>query len=104
MKTLSFYGSSDDLFEMDSSNPRESDEFSPGYVTVSVVDDVGPIGLRVHCEYVDGGVWMLGVSQLEEDAALPDWNVRFSTHSRGYSALLTMDVPDDAHVRQGRRK
>ncbi|MGS3701089.1 hypothetical protein [Citrobacter freundii] len=37
----------------------------------------------------------MGISQIAEDVPLPAWPVQYQVHERGYSPLLTIQVPDD---------
>lgn len=97
MRTLKFYGASDDLFEIEGTTGSEPDERNPG--TVEIKDADGN-GLRVHCDYAvaANGCWMVGVAPLDEDIPIPDWPVSFKLGGRGYTAELTMVVPDTAVV------
>lgn len=102
MKTLKFYGHSDDCFEIDGTGKGEPDEigcFDKG-VAVKVANDHA--GLLVVGHYApkatEVGTWMIGISLLDEGIKLPDWPIRFGTYSNEYSPLLEIDVPDDVRV------
>jgi len=97
MRLLKFYGASDDLFEIDGTAEDEPDERDPGTVEIK---DIDGSGLRVHCDYGIAGnaCWMVGVAPMDEDAPIPDWPMSFRLGGRGYSAELTMKVPDTAKV------
>ncbi|WP_228709596.1 hypothetical protein [Raoultella planticola] len=45
--------------------------------------------------YTDEGCWAIGVGQVNEETQLPAWPASFSQHDRGYSVVLTLQVPDD---------
>lgn len=98
MRTVKFYGESDDLFEIDGAKRGEPDEISPG--AVKVANDHG--GLIVVADYArgttPGASWVLGISLIDEDVPLPGWPMRWSTHKNGYSPLLEIDVPDDVRI------
>lgn len=94
MKTLIFYGYSDDTFG----------EYG---VTYSDVDNCGS-GNPIQCEiFADGnsllvigqynrnnnGCWDIGICQSEGDKSIPNWNIRISSDE--YSAVLEIDVPDN---------
>ena len=100
MRVLKFYGASDDLFEIEGTRGEEPDERDEG--TVEVKDSEGN-GLHVHCVYGVTGTacWMVGVAPIDEDIPIPDWPMKFTLGGRGYSAMLTLEAPDDAVVRNG---
>ena len=101
MRILKFYGVSDDLFEIEGTPGRgkseEPDEREPG--TVEIKDSKGS-GLRVYCQYAvtGNGCWMVGIAPMDEDVPIPDWSMKFTLGGRGYSAMLTLEAPDDAVV------
>lgn len=103
MKTLSVYGSSDDLIEMegiegaDEFNPkgfRDSDDIMASFDVVSGVD-----GLRIYAIY--DGCWSFAVGQTNDSYPLPDWPIRI-TNEHDYSVRLEIDCPDDARVTQNK--
>lgn len=98
MRTLKFYGCSDDLFEIEGTKRGEPDEIGEGAVEVVY----GDAGVRVWAIYAHGetATWMIGIEPLDEDIPIPDWPIRMSLGGRGYSAEIAMDVPDGATVRQ----
>lgn len=97
MRTLKFYGASDDLFEIEGTVGNEPDERGPG--TVEVVDEETGEGLLVTASYVLRGCWTIGITPLDEDVNIPDWNYKISLGGRGYTTELTMDVPDSVVVK-----
>lgn len=99
MRTLKFYGASDDLFEIEGGRRGEPDEIDPSQC-VKVTNDHG--GLVVSAHYAPGvaACWAIGVSQVDEDEPLPDWPMRFRTGepASGYSVVLEIDVPDSVEM------
>lgn len=98
MKTLTFYGASDDLFEVDSTVRADREEYScyDTSCTVKVVD--GDFGLFVTGLYAPSGegTWMIGISQLNEDIPLPPWPMRWTAD--GYSVRLVLEVSDSTTI------
>lgn len=98
-RVLKFYGASDDLFEIEGTTKGEPEEIGcydrPG--AVKVYDRQGN-GLIVTGLYIDPGVWSIGIAPMEENQPLPGWPHSYGPSARGYSALLTIDAPDDAIV------
>ena len=98
-RQIEFYGSSDDLFEIDGSRGSEPDEIGcfdrPAAVRVSTERE----GLVVVANYapISGlGCWTIGISPIDEDIPLPSWPMTWRTE--GYSTLLTLEAPDDALI------
>ena len=102
MRTLRFYGVSDDLVEIEGGIQDEPDEIGSydAEAVLRVADKAGN-GLHVHVNYAHGGpagCWMVGISQLDEDVPLPAWPMRWGIGGRGYSVQLELDVPDRVRV------
>ncbi|QMM52455.1 hypothetical protein HVX06_08065 [Enterobacter sp. RHB15-C17] len=91
-KELTFYGASDDLLECEGAIREEIGCYNePGiYHLKSAEGELQVVGY-----YLDSGLWSLGISQVTEDMPLPAWPVTYAVHERGYSAQLTITVPDD---------
>lgn len=99
MKTLSFYGSSDDNFCYDVNgmgcdekgcyNRHEVWTISSKEGSVQVVGWYAP-------KDTNGGCWMIGLMQWDDGDKLPNWNYRYRFDE--YTVILDMDVPDDAVV------
>lgn len=94
-KTLKFYGASDDLFEVEGAIREE----------IGCFNELGIYHLKsaegevlVVATYTDEGCWAIGLGQVEEGAPVPAWPVSYSMHERGYSAQLTIEVPDDTQL------
>lgn len=101
MRILTFSGSSDDIFCFE--EKRGGDETYAGSDDIAaykVANDHG--GLIVVGAYspklAGNGCWAVGVTLLDEDIKLPDWPMRFGSAQNGYSALLTIETPDDVRV------
>lgn len=108
MKTLSMYGASDDLIEIE--GIEGADEYYPNvtgkdpYMAAFTVKSASqPLGLIIHVIY--GGGWCFAVQPTEDSdgdwCEFPDWPIRRRWGGgNGYSELLEIDVPDDAVVKQ----
>jgi len=96
-KELRVYGASDDLIEFAGAHREEYNAESGVFDVLGEKSD----GVRVHVECTGAGTWSVGVSQIDEDFPLPDWNIRVrqgTTAEAYYSAVLVMDVPDNVRV------
>lgn len=93
MKTLKFYGQSDDTFG----------EYGVTHYDVDNCASLKPIQCKIEADgqslLVIGqysrngnGCWDIGISQTNESTPIPNWTVRIS--SSGYTAVLEIDVPD----------
>ena len=97
MKTVTVYGSSDDLIEWDGC--EGCDEFyrkGSGLVSGSYLLTTDEAGLRVRAIY--DGCWSFAVGQIEEDYPFPEHWLVSTEHGyhNNYSTNLTFEVPDDA--------
>ena len=103
MKTLTFYGHSDDVAV------AGDDEYYgiPAAFKVSGgIDHSGPPreeGLIVGLSYAQlgnirslPGTWLVGIMQLDEDVPLPPWPMRWK--GKGYTVRLEIDVPDEVEI------
>jgi len=95
MKELRFYGASDDLFECEGAIREE----------IGCFDSVGLYHLKssegellVVAQYLESGLWSIGISPVDEGVAVPPWPCAYSIYEHGYSTLLTMQVPDDTEL------
>ena len=103
MRTVTIYGASDDLIEIEGSTLPEPDEFSPAPKDPGVVkiEDTEGGRLLVFVQYAANGLspcWMIGLSQVDEDDPLPAWPMRWSIAERGYSLSLEIDLPDGSII------
>jgi hypothetical protein len=101
MKTLRFEGHSDDTFGEYGVYDEDHDNCADGEpITFRV--SAGIEGLYVIGQYAGkawpGGVWMIGVAQLDEDVPLPTWSMRFETSGSQYSPVLVIEAPDSVVV------
>lgn len=98
-QVISFWGSSDDLIELEINGKFEEEYcvFKPdsGLITTFKVYNLDE-GLKVYAIY--DGCWSFGVGLLSEDDKLPDWPIVFGTHKNGYSMSLNIKVPKDVVV------
>ena len=105
-RTLTFYGASDDLCEIEGSDQAsgEPDEFSPDRSDIGQVRVAGvgkcptcdqptqsKVGILVTWHYTLAGTWSIGVAPADEDGGIPAWPMRWS--HKGYTTVLEMDVP-----------
>jgi len=99
MRTLKFYGASDDLFYIEGTTKDEPDEIGcfEKVVTVWVGnEDEGLFVTGMYAPNNSSACWMVGISQFDEDMPLPDWKMSWDVD--GYSVELTIEVPDDIAV------
>lgn len=101
MRTLKFYGASDDLFEIEGTTKDEPDEIgcfnSPVTVWVGNEDE-GIFITGMYAPNNSSSCWMIGISQMDEDMPLPDWEMSWGIGGRGYSVELTIEVPEGVVV------
>lgn len=96
MKELRFYGASDDLFECEGAIREEKGCYdSPG--VYHLISEEGE--LLVIANYTGKGCWSIGLCQVDEDVPIPQWQTSFSMHEKGYSVVLTIQVPDDTMLK-----
>lgn len=88
MKKLEFYGHSDDVFVAGDDECYTS--------TALIESSEGSIFVRA--EYLDNGCWSIGIAPSDEDEKMPVWPISYRQSDRGYSTVMTIEVPDDAKV------
>ena len=98
MKTVTFYGSSNDLVEI--SGIEGADEFGNYTDSTLVASFVITIPdeterLRVYAIY--DGTWSFAPAMIDEDDDWPNWDIRVSP-AHNYSTKLEIDVPDNAKL------
>ena len=101
-KILTFSGYSDDLFCLESSVARESNEWEAfdHPVHLKLWSESEKAGLIVSGSYGTlGPFWMIGVSLLNENI-FPSWKSELSMAKNGYSVRLEFIVPFDTEVVQ----
>jgi hypothetical protein len=109
MKTLKFYGTSDDLFECDGGVSEElCDNASGKTMTFHVRTETE--GLLVTAKYMRNACWSIGLAQTDEGAAFPAWPISIGLADpsgypdpRSYSTLITIEAPDDVQVSKWRK-
>lgn len=122
MITLTFYGASDDLIEIESSagtievlDPRDGSVYGDGetngehgeFLLHSPGDDDGRKGI-VSVDYMPDGFWRVGFRPAEEhEPSFSDIRVGVMTFAdrgyppepyRGFSGKLEIEVPDDTRI------
>lgn len=100
MRVLTFYGTSDDLFEIEGTTGDEPDEIGCFQRAVAVEIRQQDHGLIVTGQYALGGAptWSIGLAPIDEDQPMPDWPLSWAFE--GYTAKLTVHAPDHATVRK----
>lgn len=99
---LFFYGASDDNFEVGIANGKhrkgEPDEVDcyRGNVVVQLIDPTNGNAMLVIGEYINPGVWMIGVAPNDEDAPLPPWPMHYEFEN--YTAKLNIYVPNEVVI------
>lgn len=100
---LTFHGESDDIRMIYSGEDEILDvsgwvENFEKKVTITRGDE----GFCVVYHY--DGCWSMSVGQLDEDIPIPDWLrlVKVEMSNLGYSADLTIEVPDDVDIEEAR--
>ena len=96
MQTMKMYGSSDDLVEIE--DVHGGDKFNC-YALVGTDDIIVAsfiLGGRMRIRALYDGCWSFAVGQVTEEIPLPAWPMTIT--SEGYSAVLTITVPDDAAI------
>lgn len=99
MKTIKFYGFSDDLVEI--SGPLKGcDEYS-AYKDLEF-DIVSPRKdmMRVITHYGSNGCWSFAPSIAEEDLPFPNWKISFEEARHGYSTVMSVEVPDETVIKK----
>lgn len=110
-KTLAFWGESDDLpyYSETTGTDQEVEELYGDNRTFRV-ETTENVGLLVTLSYATHdqqdtphrpGVWIVGISPLDEGISIPDWPISMSTAENGYSAILSIEVPVQAKVTWG---
>lgn len=100
-KELTFMGYSDDTalceFGMVRAPGIYHDDCARGTLRVFRIDADGE-AMLVGVQYSPAGTgtWMVGVMQVDEDRALPQWPMKWSSHR--YTTRLVVVVPDSATV------
>jgi len=96
MKAIKFYGSSDDLIEVEGEidGCDEYGQFGEklkDYFTVQSESGAA----KIYPIY--DGCWSFAIGQTDESIPLPEWDIRVG-NEHDYSTYLMLDVPDDAKI------
>lgn len=97
MPTLTVHGASDDLIE--ASGIEGADEYNA--IDGGRLEVTGPNDQRfyVWCTYGNGGTWVLGVGQIDEDIPIPNWPMTLrQAETCRYSTELVIDCPEGTKV------
>ena len=111
MKTLKFYGASDDLFEMDGELQEEIGCFRHGAAYHLKASDGEMIVYGLYApKETKGASWVVGVSLVDEGIPLPPWPMRYETgpangypDPQPYSPMLIIETPDDVSVSEAKQ-
>lgn len=102
MKTLEFYGDSDDTFGEYRITGQDCDNCGSGEPIQCIVDcgesgRVMVVGIYSNVA-MGSGCWLIGVTKVDYDEQFPEWNFRYKESENSYSPGLMMDLPDDFHL------
>ena len=94
MKTLIFKGYSDDTFGEYGETNTDIDNCGSG-APIQCIILAGDTQLAVTGQYdrIGTGTWDVGISLVDEELSLPDWDMRISFE--GYTTVIEIDIPDD---------
>jgi hypothetical protein len=117
MKTIRIYGASDDGIVVNGDINEEFEANGGGTLLIvsqpserkATVDGLSgtflpdaQAGLYVHgvfgLDETNCGCWGFSVHQLEADTPLPDWDIKLLAETESYSAILELELPDDAEI------
>ena len=97
MKTLEFYGNSDDTFGEYGLTGQDCDNCGSGKPIQCIVDcgERGRVMVVGQCSdaSMGSGCWLVGLTKVDEYDELPDWNFRFKDSEVPSSPALVMDLP-----------
>lgn len=98
--TVTIYGASDDLVEIEGSIVG-ADEYSSDGHWVGVMEAPDGGTAYVYVDYRDNGTWTVALGQYEEEFNLPPWPATpFVDPARcAYSTALSIEVPDGTTIR-----
>lgn len=101
MPTLTIYGASDDLIEVD--GIEGADEFSkPKGSWTGLIENPDGNKLAVFVDYRRTGTWTVAFGQYDEDSTVPDWPLSFEVDEElcSYSMKATLEVPEGTTIRE----
>jgi len=92
--TVSFWGHSDDCFEIEGAVNDEGNE------GVFQIED--PAGQRINLVATysqhNTGMWMLGLQVIDDDEKWPNWTMQWSMAENEYSPYLSMALPEGTTI------
>ena len=102
MMKLKFEGYSDDTFGEYGVTGEDVDNCG-SMEPIQCVVNAGTHGrLMVIGQYskvsCNNGCWMIGISKVEEEDVLPDWNISLLKGDMEYSPVLELEIPDNINV------
>lgn len=100
MKRLIFYGASDDLLELDGDMSDEFEAYNGAAVKLNSLCGEMLITAIYAPRCIRAPVWSIGIAPVDEDVPIPDWPITMG--ASGYSAILTIECPDDIQVEEVR--
>lgn len=89
-------GASDDLIEINGDTALEYDTNGRDKWSALIQNNGAGEALVVVATYVNPGVWLLGVTQIDEDQQLPPWPIRIEAgrpSECSYSPTLVIEAP-----------
>ncbi|KPU42178.1 hypothetical protein OXPF_39570 [Oxobacter pfennigii] len=97
MKTLKFYGYSDDTFGEYAITNEDVDNCSNNKpIQCLITSSEGNLFVIGHYYiHPNDGCWTIGISPHGEGSKIPNWPMRISACDVPYSCCLEIDVPDD---------
>ena len=102
MRTLTIYGASDDLIEME--GVPGADEFGAWGNGEGGIRGSFVLGgqMRILAIYGKRGCWSFALGQVDEGIPFPDWPIRIKQNlirgEVGYSTQVEIDVPDGVGI------
>jgi hypothetical protein len=97
MKTVRFYGHSDDCFEIEGGGFDDEVGCYDTPVVIHLKSAAAESRVAVFGCYAPSNsccCWCFGIGQIDEGDELPPWPIRF-VPKHDYSIALEIDVPDD---------
>jgi len=100
MPTVTIYGASDDLVEIEG-DIEGCDEYSADGFWVGVIEAPDGGTANVYVDYRHNGCWTVSLGQYEEDYGMPPWPIeyRVDPDKCAYSTLCAVTVPEGSIIR-----
>lgn len=99
MKTVTLYGTTDDIAVLKFEDRKHEIEANPNHLVIVRVMSgrEGIILIANTSTHPDDCPWTIGVTLLSDGRGVPNWPIRMEQAHR-YSPALTVEAPDDATV------